>query len=52
MLVIIGIWGAVLVAAGVAIKVLRKKPRGIKPENPKKIRKEKEKPQPFIFGPK
>ena len=50
--VIIAILGAVLVAAGVAIKVLRKKPRGIKPENPKKIRKEKEKPQPFIFGPK
>ena len=50
--VVIAILGVALVTAGVALKVLRKKPRGIKPEKPKKIRKEKEKPQPFIFGPK
>ena len=45
--------GIALVAAGVAVKMLRKKSKGRKPEKPKepkKIKKEKEKPQPFIFG--
>lgn len=45
---LIGLIGIILVAAGVAIKLLRKK--GPKTEKPKNPKKEKYKAEPFIFG--